>query len=216
MSYLGPEYGGAAADIAEALADLAARDRAAFDGDAVTVEVDGETYEVPTERTGFAVETVTETGRQMTPHVVEPSFGMDRAVYTVLAHNYDEDEVEGERRRVLRLGPEMAPTFVGVFPLMDRDGLAERAREVVAELREAGFSVAYDKSGNIGRRYRRQDEVGTPYCVTVDYETIEPGAKQGTVTVRERDSTAQVRVAIDELPAVLAALRTGERDFDEL
>ncbi|GAA0649770.1 glycine--tRNA ligase [Salarchaeum japonicum] len=212
MSYLGPEFGGAAGDVADALETLAERDRAAFDDDTVAVDVDGETYEVPVEKTGFAVEEVTEAGRHITPHVVEPAFGVGRVVYTVLAHALDTDEVDGEERDVLRLDPEVAPTFVGVFPLMDKDGLGEEARDLARDLREAGFSVTYDDSGNIGRRYRRQDEVGTPFCVTVDYESLE----DGDVTLRDRDSTDQTRVDIDDLPRVLGDLRAGRADFSEL
>jgi glycyl-tRNA synthetase len=212
MSYLGPEFGGDASEVAAALDALAERDRAAFDGAEVTVDVDGEAYTVPTEKTGFAVEEQTESGRHVVPHVVEPAFGVGRAVYTVLAHNYVEDEVEGETRSVLQLPPEVAPTTVGVFPLMDKDGLGEEARDVAADLREAGLSVTYDDSGNIGRRYRRQDEVGTPYCVTVDYETFE----DGTVTLRDRDTTDQVRVDVDDLAALLPALRDGDRSFEDL
>jgi glycyl-tRNA synthetase len=206
MSYLGPEFGSVAGDIANELATLAGRDPSAFDGEEVTVEVDGESYDVPVEKTGFAVREETETGEHVTPHVIEPAFGIGRVLYTVLEHTYREDRVEGESRSYLALPPELAPTFVGVFPLMDKDGLGERAREVATDLREAGLSVTYDDSGNIGRRYRRQDEIGTPYCVTVDYESLEGG----TVTLRERDSTEQKRVALDELPAHLSALRAGE------
>ncbi len=212
MSYLGPEFGGDAGAVADALEALAERDRSAFDDDEVTVEVDGEAYAVPTEKTGFAVEEVTESGRHIVPHVVEPAFGVGRAVYTVLAHNYDEDEVEGETRDVLRLPAEVSPTTVGVFPLMDKDGLGDTARDLAADLREAGLSVTYDDSGNIGRRYRRQDEVGTPYCVTVDYESLE----DDTVTLRDRDTTDQVRVDVDDLVDVVAALRDGEREFADL
>jgi len=212
MSYLGPEFGGAAGEIADALAALAETDRSAFEGDEVTVEVDGAEYTVPVEKTGFAVEEVTEAGEHITPHVVEPSFGIDRVLYTILDHSYREDEVDGEERTYLELEPEVAPTFVGVFPLMDKEGLGELAGEVATDLREAGLSVAYDDSGAIGRRYRRQDEVGTPFCVTVDYEALE----EGTVTVRERDSTEQVRVALDELVETLTALRSGDLSFDEL
>jgi glycyl-tRNA synthetase len=218
MSYLGPEFGAAAGAVADALADLAEREPGAFDGETVTVEVDGEGYEVPTERANFSVEEITESGERITPHVIEPSFGIGRLVYTVLAHAYREDEVDGEARTYLALPPEVAPTTVGVFPLMDRDGLAERAREVAADLREAGLSVTYDDSGAIGRRYRRQDEVGTPFCVTVDYDTLGEGedpSLEGTVTVRERDSTAQQRVPIEALPGRLRALRDGEAVFGE-
>ena len=210
MSYLGPEFGADAGDVADELAALAEREPSAFDGEEVEIELDGEHYTVPTEKTGFAVRTETITGEHVTPHVIEPSFGMGRVLYTVLVHSYREDEVEGEPRSYLALPSELAPTFVGVFPLMDKDGLGERAHEIAADLRAAGFAVEYDDSGNIGRRYRRQDEVGTPYCVTVDYESLD----EGTVTVRERDSTAQRRIAIDELPARLAALRAGESLVD--
>jgi glycyl-tRNA synthetase len=212
MSELGPAFGGVAGDIADALAERAERDPGAFEGETVTVEVDGETYDVPVEHTGFAIETVTEAGEHVTPHVVEPSFGIGRLVYTVLVHAYRADEVDGESRQYLAVPPAMAPTTVGVFPLMDRDGLAEYAGDVAGELRAAGLAVHYDDAGAIGRRYRRQDEVGTPFCVTVDYDTLE----DDTVTVRERDSTAQRRVPADELADTLTRLRDGDLAFDEL
>jgi len=212
MSYLGPEFGGAAGGVADALEALAADDPDAFDGEDVTVTVDGEDYTVPVEKTGFAVEEVTESGEHITPHVVEPSLGIDRALYTALDHSYREDEIDGEERTYLSLPPEVAPTTVGVFPLMDKDGLGERARELAAELRDSGLSVAYDDSGAIGRRYRRQDEIGTPYCVTVDYDTLE----DGTVTLRDRDSTEQRRVAVADLAETIERLVTGETAFEDL
>jgi len=222
MSYLGPEFGGAAGDVADALEALAEDDPGAFEDDGeVTVEVDGESFDVPVSQTGFAVEEVTESGERFLPHVVEPSLGIDRALYTVLDHCYREDEIDGEARTFLELPASVAPTTVGVFPLMDRDGLGERAREVAADLRERGLSVTYDDSGAIGRRYRRQDEVGTPFCVTVDYATIgeardDDEGEPGTVTLRERDTTAQKRVAVEDLPETLGALRAGEMTFAEL
>ncbi|QLH80796.1 glycine--tRNA ligase [Halosimplex pelagicum] len=225
MSALGPEFGGAAGDVADALERLAEEDPDAFreageDGE-VTVDVDGESYDVPVSQTGFSVEEVTESGEHITPHVVEPSLGIDRALYTVLDHCYREDEIDGEQRTFLELPAAVAPTTVGVFPLMDRDGLGEKAREVAADLRERGLSVAYDDSGAIGRRYRRQDEVGTPFCVTVDYATVgeardDDEGEPGTVTVRERDTTAQKRVDVEALPETLEALREGELAFAEL
>ena len=212
MSALGPEFGGAAGAIADELDALAERDPDAFDGETVEVTVDGESYEVAVEQTGFSIEEVTESGEHVTPHTVEPSFGVDRLIYTVLAHAYEEDEVDGEERTYLSLPPETAPTTVGVFPLMDKDGLADRAQELARDLREAGLEVTYDDSGAIGRRYRRQDEVGTPFCVTVDYDTLE----DGTVTVRERDSTEQKRVALEAVDGHLLALRDGEQRFESL
>ena len=215
MSYLGPEFGGSAGAVADALEQLAREDPEAFDAESVTVELDGDSYTVPVEQTGFRVEEITENGEHITPHVVEPSFGVGRLVYTVLAHAYTADVVDGEERTYLDLPAEQAPTTVGVFPLMDKDGLDEYAQEVAEALRRAGHSVTYDDSGAIGRRYRRQDEVGTPYCVTVDYESIE-GEESDTVTLRERDTTAQTRVSIDGLAEALDALIDGERTFDEL
>jgi glycyl-tRNA synthetase len=212
MSVLGPEFGEVAGEVAATLETLAERDRTAFEEDVVTVEVDGTEYEVDVEDTGFEVQEVTEAGRHVRPHVVEPAFGVGRVVYTVLAHRYDTDEVDGESRDVLRLPVEVAPTTVAVFPLMDRDGLTEKARAVEQQLREAGLRVEYDDSGAIGRRYRRQDEVGTPFCVTIDYETLE----DGTVTVRERDSTEQIRVAVEELATVIRELATGARSFGDV
>ncbi|HET7323102.1 MAG TPA: glycine--tRNA ligase [Halococcus sp.] len=206
MSVLGPEFGEQAGDIADELEVLAGRDPSAFDGEEVEVEIGDETYTIPTEATGFGIREETITGEHITPRVIEPSFGVGRVLYTVLDHTYREDEIEGESRSYLSLPAELAPTFVGVFPLMDKDGLGERAREVAADLREAGFSVTYDDSGNIGRRYRRQDEIGTPYCVTVDYESLE----DETVTLRERDSTEQTRIALSDLSERLGTLRAGE------
>ncbi|WP_117593709.1 glycine--tRNA ligase [Haloprofundus halophilus] len=216
MSTLGPEFGGAAADIADALRDLAARDPDAFDGDEVTVEADGEEYTVSTEVADFRVEEQTESGEHITPHVVEPSFGVGRTVYTVLEHAYREDEVAGEERTYLALEPEIAPTYVGIFPLVGNDErLTELARELVRDVREAGLSAEYDDSGNIGRRYRRKDEIGTPFCVTVDRDGVE-GDGETTVTVRERDTTAQIRLPVDALVDELTAMRSGRRTFDEL
>ena len=212
MSYLGPEFGGEAGAVRDALEALAARDPGAFEGETVAVEVDGATHEIPTAKTGFAVEEQTITGEHVVPHVVEPSFGIDRLVYTVCHHAYREDEVDGEPRTYLELDPAIAPTFVGVFPLQSDDALEREATAIARRLREAGMAVTYDDSGNIGRRYRRQDEIGTPFCVTVDYESLEDGA----VTVRERDSTDQQRVSIETLPETLTALREGEATFAAL
>ncbi|MBO4249553.1 glycine--tRNA ligase, partial [Halomicrobium sp. IBSBa] len=184
----------------------------AFDDDEVTVEVAGESHTVPVEETNFSVDEVTENGEHIRPHVVEPSFGVGRIIYTVLAHSYETDEVDGEERTYLDLPPEQAPTTVGVFPLMAKDGMAELATDIADDLRAAGLSVTYDDSGAIGRRYRRQDEVGTPYCVTVDYERLE----DGEVTVRERDTTEQKRLPIEGLADRLERLATGDLTFDDL
>ncbi|ELZ43792.1 glycyl-tRNA ligase [Halorubrum californiense DSM 19288] len=210
MSVLGPEFGGDAAAVAEALETLAERDPDAFDGETVAVDVDGETREVDADVANFSVEAVTESGEHITPHVVEPSFGVGRTVQTLLAHAYETDEVDGEERTYLSLDPEVAPQDAAVFPLVTNDDrLTALADEVAGDLRAAGLAVAYDDSGSIGRRYRRQDEVGTPFCVTVDRDGIE-GDGADTVTLRERDSAAQVRIPVADLADELTALREGE------
>ncbi len=149
-----------------------------------------------------------ETKERLVPHVVEPSFGVDRAVLAVLADAYAEDELGGEPRVFLRLAPAVAPFLVCVSPLLkNKPQLVEKAKEVRAQLRAAfPGRVAYDDNGNIGKRYRRQDEIGTPYCVTVDFDTVEGKDNPlDTVTLRHRDSGEQERVAIADLAAKLRA-----------
>ncbi len=133
-------------------------------------------------------------GERYVPYVIETSAGLTRTVLTVLADAYEEEEVEGEKRVVMRLHPELAPITVGVFPLVKKDGLAELAREIERDLRQE-YATFYDQGGAIGRRYRRQDEIGTPFGITVDYQSKE----DRTVTLRYRDSMEQVRVPIPEL-----------------
>ncbi|WP_411964960.1 glycine--tRNA ligase [Haloferax sp. YSMS24] len=216
MATLGPEFGAQAGDVADALETLAQRDPDAFDADEVTLDIDGEDVTVDTDVANFAVETQTEAGEHITPHVVEPSFGVDRTVYTLLAHAYERDEVDGEDRTFLSLSPTVAPTNVGVFPLVSNvDELVELADDVAEELRAAGFAVVYDDSGSIGRRYRRQDEVGTPFCVTIDRDGIESEGDT-TVTIRERDSGRQVRVPVDDLVETFVGLRAGTTSFDDV
>jgi glycyl-tRNA synthetase len=136
----------------------------------------------------------TATGERYVPHVIEPAAGADRAMLAFLADAYDEDEIEGERRTVLRLHPALAPVKVAVLPLVRKDGQPELARAVYRELREL-MQAEYDEGGAIGRRYRRQDEIGTPWAVTIDHQSLE----DRTVTLRDRDSLAQDRFSISEL-----------------
>jgi len=138
-------------------------------------------------------------GERYVPHVIEPAAGVDRATLAFLVDAYDEEEVEGESRMVLRLHPALAPVKVAVLPLVRKDGQPEVAREVVKAVRSRLFAE-YDEGGSIGKRYRRQDEIGTPYAVTIDHQTLE----DRTVTVRDRDSLAQERIGIDGLPEELA------------
>ncbi len=144
-----------------------------------------------------------QTKERYVPHVIEPAAGADRATLAFLVDAYDEEEVAGGeaggQRTVLKLHPSLAPVKVAVLPLVRKDGQPEVAREIFAALR-GRMQAEYDEGGSVGKRYRRQDEIGTPYCVTVDHQTIE----DETVTVRDRDSLEQERVAIDELGDLLA------------
>jgi glycyl-tRNA synthetase len=141
-----------------------------------------------------------ENGEAYVPHVIEPAAGVDRAMLAFIVDAYDVEEVEGRKRTVLRLHPRMAPVKVAVLPLVSKEGMPERAREIFDSLRRR-ISAEFDEGGSIGRRYRRQDEIGTPWGVTVDGQTLE----DGTVTLRDRDTLEQERVPADELTEMLAA-----------
>jgi glycyl-tRNA synthetase len=136
------------------------------------------------------------TNRRFLPYIIETSAGLTRTVLTVLADAYEEQQIEeGDTRVVMHFHPSIAPVKLGVFPLMKKDGLAELAQNIEKDLRE-DFTTFYDHGGAIGRRYRRQDEAGTPYCITIDHQTKE----DNTVTLRYRDSMEQVRVKVAEIP----------------
>lgn len=144
-----------------------------------------------------------QSGERYMPHVIEPAMGVERLLLTILLDAYDEEEAEDINgkpytRVVLRLHPKVAPYQVAVLPLMRKPELVDKASEIQSILRRS-FSVEYDETQSIGRRYRRQDEIGTPFCVTVDYDSLDDQA----VTIRERETMAQERVAIADLPHVL-------------
>ena len=149
-----------------------------------------------------------ETKEKYFPYVIEPAAGVDRTALTFLIDAYDEETVEGETRVVLHFHPEIAPVTVGVFPLVKKEGMPEKAHEIEKELRRARLTTFYDEKGAIGRRYRRQDEAGTPFCVTIDGDTL----KEDVVTVRHRDSMEQDRVRPGELAAWIGdAVRSWKR-----
>lgn len=140
-----------------------------------------------------------ETNESYTPYDIETSIGVDRMVLSVLCHSYGEEALEGgETRVVLKFPPQIAPVKLAVMPLVRKDGLPEKAREIANDLK-FHFNTRYDEKDSIGKRYRRQDAIGTPYCVTVDYDTL----KDDTVTLRSRDTMEQKRVKIDELRAII-------------
>src|SRR5829696_3151111 len=142
-----------------------------------------------------------QSGERYVPHVIEPAAGVGRTVLALLCDAYDEDDLGGEQRTVLKLHPAMAPVKVAVLPLLRKAGHPEVAREIHTTLKRAGLQSEYDEGGSIGKRYRRQDEIGTPYGVTVDHQTLE----DNTVTLRDRDTLTQERIAIDALPGELQA-----------
>ena len=136
------------------------------------------------------------TNEKFVPHVIEPSFGVERALMAVLSVAYTEDEVNGDKRVYLKLPEHLAPVKYAVSPLLkNKPELVAKAREVYDLLRKKHGAVMWDDNGNIGKRYRRQDEIGTPYCVVIDFDTLE----NDTVTIRDRDTTEQKLVAIDSL-----------------
>ena len=135
------------------------------------------------------------TNERFIPYVIETSMGVDRTVLVLLADAYREEEIEGDTRVMLALHPKMAPIKAAVFPLVKKDGMPEMAHKIMADLRGAAIPSFYDQSGAIGRRYRRQDEIGTPWCITVDGD----GLEDGTVTIRDRDTLQQVRVSADQI-----------------
>jgi glycyl-tRNA synthetase len=242
MGKLGPIFKGKAKAVADALKQLSEEELSKSE---IKVTVGGEELTVSSDAVDFAEETVKVSGENVVPHVIEPSYGIDRIFYGVMEHAYeeenvaqkaaksglkgaeeagkeseakdsktskDEGEAEGEEetRLVMHLASAIAPVQVAVLPLLTRKELADPAKDIILKLREKTLLVNYDDSGTIGRRYRRNDEIGTPYCVTVDYDTL----KDGTVTIRDRDSMRQVRAPIKGIENVLYELIYRSRTFE--
>lgn len=216
MGKMGPMFKGKAKIVAEALKALTAEE---LEKEEIKVIAGGEEFTVPREMVEFAQETIKISGETIVPHVIEPSFGIDRILYSVMEHAYDEEmvpakeseeEAEDEARIVLRFKKEVAPVKVAVLPLLTRQELIEPSKEIANKLRDRGLLAAYDDSGAIGRRYRRNDEIGTPYCITIDYDTLQ----DNTVTIRDRDSMQQVRAPIEKIEDVLYELVYTDRKFE--
>jgi glycyl-tRNA synthetase len=153
-----------------------------------------------------------ESKQKIVPFVIEPSAGADRGTLAFLVDAYREEEVKGEKRVVLNFHPELAPIKIAVLPLLKKNArIVETAHKLCADLRKRWHSV-YDDTASIGRLYRRQDEVGTPFCVTVDVQTVgdERAAADGKVTIRDRDNMQQIRVPLTSLTAVMEKLMEGE------
>lgn len=142
-----------------------------------------------------------DTKEKFIPHCIEPSLGVDRLILALICSAYSEDEIGGEKRNFLKFDPKIAPIKVAILPLVkNKEALVTVARELYDQLRRR-WNCQWDSAGAIGRRYRRADEVGIPYCITVDFETIE---KDNAVTVRDRDTTDQIRIPMDEVISYLS------------
>lgn len=190
MGVLGPLFKDKAGKIKEILEKMEVKE-----SKKLSITVDGKTIDIPKDCYEIVQTKEKLTGEKFVPHVIEPSYGIDRILYCVLEHNYVETKKKDEEYTILKLGPLVAPIKVGVFPLIGDEKLIKIAKKIDEDLRNAGISVYYDDGGTIGRRYARMDEIGTPFCVTVDHDTL----KENTVTVRDRDTTKQERIKLDIL-----------------
>jgi glycyl-tRNA synthetase len=206
MAKLGPVFKGEAGKVAEMLAKV---DPAEFES---SMKKAGHymlgKYKILPEHVDVQRQKIVERGRHFIPHVVEPSFGSDRLLYVTLEYAYQVKE----DRVVLAFPRDIAPIQVGVYPLVSKDGLAEKALALHRKLADEGFLAEYDEAGSIGRRYARADEVGSQLGITVDYDTL----KDNTVTIRDRDSWRQVRTRIADLGQLLHGYFRGQIDFDQL
>ena len=203
---LGPIYKGKAKAISEAISAL---QPSAIVNGKLKVTVDGEEIELGSEFFEVVKRKEKVSGERVIPHVIEPSHGLDRIFYSILEHAYTYDKEKDYV--VLKLAPAVAPIKVGVFPLMEKDGLDTMAKEIYEKVHSSRVEGYYDGSGTIGKRYARMDEVGTPWCITVDYDSLQ----DGTVTIRDRDTTEQKRIPAAEAPAIIDALLAG-KPFAEL
>jgi len=182
----------------------------------ITMELNGENLEI--NGSMFTIEETIEkvSGKKYIPAVIEPSFGIGRILYAVLQHSYhvgkSREGVDSESYNMLKLNPVIAPIHIAVFPLFNRTGMKEMADRILQDLIKLGLTATLDDSGSIGKRYARMDEIGTPYCITVDHKSLE----DNTVTIRNRDSTEQTRIHEHGLPQNVSKLLSGELSFEQL
>ena len=205
---VGPMFKGKAKAVSDA---IAAKTPADISDGKLSIDVDGE--EIVLDGDMFEVVKVKEkvAGERIVPHVIEPSHGLDRIFYTVLEHAYSYDK--DKDYTTLRLAPEVAPIKVGVFPLMEKDGLDTFAKDLCEKIHTHRVEAYYDGSGTIGKRYARMDEAGTPWCITVDYDTLD-GENKGTVTLRDRDSAEQKRIKAEDAETIISELLAGKKFSD--
>jgi len=190
MGKLGPKFKDKAGKIKTVLENMEVKN-----SKNIVIEVDDEKIKIPNDCYKIVEKKEKITGEKIVPHVIEPSYGIDRILYCLLEHSYVETKKKGEEYKLLKLNRIIAPIKTGVFPLISDDKLLKIAKEVDKKLRDAGIATYYDEGGTIGRRYARMDEIGTPFCITIDHDTLE----DKTVTIRDRDTTKQIRKKIDEI-----------------
>ncbi len=189
MDVLGPLFKGNAGKIKMLLENMDLNE-----SKKISVNIDGDSMEIP-DNCYEIIETKEKIiGEKFVPHVIEPSYGIDRILYCVLEHNYHETKKKGEEYRLLKLNAIVAPIKVGILPLISDERLVKIAKKIDKNLRNKGIATYYDEGGTIGRRYARMDEAGTPFCITVDHDTLD----DNTVTIRDRDTTKQERKKIDD------------------
>ncbi len=210
MKKFGPLFKADAPKILSALEDLKASDiQKAFKNEGIfKIEIDDKSYELSPEIISFEENEDIIRGEKVIPHVIEPSYGIDRIIYSVLLHSYAEDD----DRSFLKLAKGIAPIGVSVFPLLNNEDLVKIAHSIRDEFRNQNIISEYDGSGTIGRRYARSDEIGIPFAVTVDHETLE----NNTVTIRNRDNLKQTRIPIKNIYNILKDLLEGRLDFEDI
>jgi glycyl-tRNA synthetase len=194
MNILGPRFAGKAGKIKEQLEKM---DVTSIKK--ISLTIDGESIDIQKDCYDIVEVKEKQSGEKFVPHVIEPSYGIDRILYFLLEHNYVEGKKKEEEYTILKLNPWMAPIKVGVFPLIGDDALVRIAKEIDITLRNQGIAAFYDESGTIGRRYARMDEIGTPFCITVDHDSL----NDNKVTVRDRDTTKQERKKIQDITSYL-------------
>ncbi|HUS99689.1 MAG TPA: glycine--tRNA ligase, partial [Candidatus Thermoplasmatota archaeon] len=194
MNILGPRFSGKAGKIKEQLEQMDAAT-----AKKITVTINGESIDIQKDCYDIVEVKEKQSGEKFVPHVIEPSYGIDRILYFILEHNYVEAKKNEEEYTILKLTPLVAPIKVGVFPLIGDDALVRIAKKIDSMLRNQGIATYYDEGGTIGRRYARMDEIGTPFCVTVDHDSL----IDEKVTIRDRDTTKQERKKIQDIATYL-------------
>jgi glycyl-tRNA synthetase len=210
MKKFGPLFKGNAPKIMEFLknTDVTLIKKAFDENGTYQLELEGETYQLAPDIISFEEVEETVRGEKVYPHVIEPSYGIDRITYSVLLHSFTQED----DRNIFHFPADLAPVGVNVFPLVNKDELVEIADQIKDDIRGDGIIAEVDTSGTIGRRYARSDEIGTPFAVTVDHQSLE----DDTITIRERDSQKQVRVLISEVPSRINDLMDKKINFSDL